>query len=89
MKTFEEFISGGRDVGKWEPRVFIGWCVFPVYEIFVALSEFARVDDRGNGWRFGVFERKRIGVSVSVEFGGIRIGFEKGNMEYGMESREI
>ena len=91
METFEEFIGGGGNVGKRNPRIFVSGEIFPAYEIFVTLSDFATIEDRVNvQGGIGIFgEDERSGRRMWMEVGWVVVGLEKGDMKDGMETGEV
>ena len=50
MEPFEEFVLGSGNFGEWDPRIFFGRKVGPVNEVLVSLTEFATIEDSGDGW---------------------------------------
>lgn len=49
VKMFDEFIVRGRNVSKRHPGVFISGETLPAHEVFIALTEFAAVEDADDG----------------------------------------
>ena len=73
---------------KRNPRVFFGRLILPTYKVVVAVTCLAAIEYvRDEGGVVG--ELKRFGCSVGVEFGWVGVGFEKGCVEDGVESRQI
>ncbi|KAF9801510.1 hypothetical protein IEO21_10100 [Rhodonia placenta] len=74
VKMFEEFIVGGRDVGESEPGVFIFGETLPMHEVLVALAEFVRVKDGGNGVRgSGVINVEGVRGGMRMELEGTEL----------------
>ncbi|OSX60552.1 hypothetical protein POSPLADRAFT_1035090 [Postia placenta MAD-698-R-SB12] len=74
VKTFEEFIVRGRDVGESEPGVFVFRETLPTHEVLIALAEFARVEDGGNGVRgSGVINVEGVRGGMRMELEGTEL----------------
>lgn len=63
-------------------------------KVFVAMADFARVENgidrkRREGRNRIVMEFERLGRSMLVKFRRVGVRFKKGNMENGMETREV
>ena len=88
METFEKFIGRSRNVGERDPGVFVGREIFPAHEVLVALSDLAAVEDGVNvQGGIGIFGKdERSGRRMRVKVRWVMVGFEKGNMEYGIET---
>ena len=86
MEALEELVGSRGDIRKRDPRVFVRRKTLPANEVFVTMSEFAAIKNRLNVKRgvSVVGENERSGRRVRMEFGGIVIGFKKGNMEDGV-----
>lgn len=91
VEAVNEFVDCGRKgkIGERNPRVFVGGTTRPTHEVLVALAEFARVEDLGNGKGRIVGDSERIGRCMGVKFGGVGIRFEKRDVEDRMETGEI
>lgn len=90
VKMFEEFIVGGRDVGESEPGVFIFGETLPMHEVLVALAEFVRVKDGGNGVRgSGVINVEGVRGGMRMELRRVWVRFKEGNMKNRMKAREV
>ena len=62
-----------------------------MYKVLIALTKFTAIKDRMNGDRRSVLisEVKRDRNSMRMELGGIVVRLEKGDVEDGMQTREV
>lgn len=82
VESLEQLVGGGRDVGEWNPGVFVWRQALPAHEILVTLAELARVEDGvDSGRRVIIGELEWGWGSVRVKVGRIVVWFEEGDVK--------